>query len=111
MSIDNYLIDLAKSTATDVSTDLASALTPKIEPVEESAFSKVGLLQEKTQQKLANLSSKSTAIDPLKYNPVQTSVQSMTVTDADTVKLGDTGAMRVATAEAGSNFNFNIPGA
>jgi hypothetical protein len=100
MSIDNYLIDLAKSTATDVSTDLASALTPKIEPVEESAFSKVGLLQGRTQQKLANLSSKSTLVDPLKYNPVQTSVQSMTVTDADTVNLSGTGAMRVLNANA-----------
>ena len=56
MSIDNYLIDLAKSTANNVSTDIASDLTPKIEPVENSVFSKVGLLQERTQQKLADLS-------------------------------------------------------
>lgn len=100
MSIDNYLIDLAKSTANNVSTDIASDLTPEIEPVEESIFSKVGLLQERTQQKLANLSSKSAVVDPSKYNPMQTTVQAMTVTDADTVNLSDTGAMRVLNADA-----------
>lgn len=100
MSIDNYLIDLAKSTATNVSNDITSDLTPKIEPVEDSVFSKVGLLQERTQQKLANLSSKSTIVDPSKYNPMQTTVQSMTVTDADTVNLSNTGAMRVLNADA-----------
>ena len=100
MSIDNYLIDLAKSTANNVSADITSDLTTKIEPVEDSVFSKVGLLQERTQQKLADLSSKSTIVDPSKYNPMQTTVQAMTVTDADTVNLGDTGAMRVLNADA-----------